>query len=153
GKIHPRSGNGARAAWGIYPARDGFVGVVSGPLRRWAAIAELMENPALADPMYQRNGAQSEHRGEIDALMLPWLIEHDKEDIYHRAQARGLPFGYVATPEDFFRSEQIAYRGFFHEIDHPVAGILRYPSMAARFSDGLWSLGRAPLLGEHSEAV
>lgn len=153
GEVHPRTGNGARAAWGIYPCADGFIGVVSGPLRRWANIAELMENPVLADVRYQRTGAQSELRDEIDAHMLPWLITHEKEDIYHRAQALGLPFGYVSTPADFFKSEQIQYRGFFHELDHPVAGPLRNPSIAAHFTDGLWESRRAPLLGEHTEEV
>lgn len=153
GQVYPRSGNGARAAWGIYPCADGFVGVVSGPLRRWANIATLMEEPILADDRYQQAGSQSELRDEIDALMLPWLVTHEKEEIYQKAQALGLPFGYVATPADLFKNEQLQYRGFFHEVDHPVAGPLRYPSIAAHFSDGLWESQRAPLLGEHTNEV
>jgi len=153
GEIYPRSGNGARAAWGIYPCADGFVGVVSGPLRRWANIATLMEEPILATERYQRSGAQAELRDEIDALMLPWLFAHEKEEIYQKAQALGLPFGYVSTPADFFKNEQLQYRGFFHEIEHPTAGTLKYPSVAAHFSDGLWESKRAPLLGEHTAEV
>jgi CoA:oxalate CoA-transferase len=151
--VYPRSGNGARAAWGIYPCLDGFVGVVSGPPRRWANVAELMENPVLAEEQYQQPGALSELRDEIDAHMLPWLVTHEKEDIYQRAQALGIPFGYVSTPADFFKSEQLQYRQFFHELDHPVAGKLRYPSVAAHFEDGLWESRRAPLLGEHSDEI
>jgi CoA:oxalate CoA-transferase len=151
--VHPRTGNGARAAWGIYPCADGFVGVVSGPLRRWANIATLMENPILADERYQRPGSQSELRDEIDAHMLPWLITHEKEEIYQQAQNLGLPFGYVSTPADFFKNEQLQYRNFFHEVEHPVAGTMRYPSMAAHFSDGLWESQRAPLLGEHTTEI
>jgi len=153
GAVWPRSGNGARAAWGMYPAADGFVGVVSGPARRWAMIGELMENEALKDPKYLAGGAQVELRDEIDAHMLPWLVTHEKEDIYHRAQALGLPFGYAATPADLFDVEQLQYRQFFQSIDHPVAGTARYPTVAAKFSDGLWELGRAPLLGEHTDEV
>ncbi|GMU39941.1 MAG: CoA transferase [Chloroflexota bacterium] len=153
GEIYPRSGNGARAAWGIYPCADGFVGVVSGPLRRWANIATLMEEPQLAEERFQRPGSQAELRDEIDALMLPWLLTHEKEEIYQKAQALGLPFGYVSTPADFFKNEQLQYRGFFHEVEHPVAGTMKYPSVAAHFSDGLWESKRAPLLGEHTAEV
>lgn len=153
GEVWPRSGNGARAAWGVYPAADGFVGVVSGPPRRWAMIPKLVESDELAEERFAAPGAQSTLRDEIDALMLPWLVTHEKEDIYHRAQALGMPFGFVATPSDFFKSEQLAYRNFFEEIDHPVVGTAQYPTMAARFTDGLWALGRAPLLGEHDAEV
>ncbi|MCC6238439.1 MAG: CoA transferase [Dehalococcoidia bacterium] len=151
--IPPRAGNGARAAWGLYPAADGWVGVVSGPARRWVNIGVLMESEELRSDRYLAPGAQTELRDEIDALMLPWLVTHEKEDIYHRAQALGLPFGYAATPPDLFEVEQLEYRGFFERIDHPVAGSLRYPTVAAKFTDGLWSLGRAPLLGEHTAEV
>ena len=152
-EIHPRTGNGARAAWGIYPCADGFIGVVSGPPRRWMNISTLMEDPTLADEKYLRTGAQSEFRDEIDAYMLPWLITHEKEDIYQKAQALGLPFGYVSTPADYFKNEQLQYRGYFHEVDHPVAGTMQYPSVAAHFTDGLWESKRAPLLGEHTLEV
>jgi formyl-CoA transferase len=153
GQVWPRSGNGSRAAWGLYPAADGFVGVVSGPARRWAMIGELMESEELKGERYLAPGAQAELRDEIDALMLPWLVTHEKEDIYHRAQALGLPFGYAATPPDLFEVEQLRYRGFFEEIEHPVAGRARYPTVAAKFSAGLWELGHAPLLGEHTDEV
>ncbi len=151
--IPSRAGNGSRAAWGLYPAADGWVGVVSGPARRWANIGVLMESEELRSERYLAPGAQMELRDEIDALMLPWLVTHEKEDIYHRAQALGLPFGYAATPPDFFEVEQLKHRGFFERIEHPVAGSARYPTVAAHFTDGLWSLGRAPLLGEHTTEV
>jgi crotonobetainyl-CoA:carnitine CoA-transferase CaiB-like acyl-CoA transferase len=153
GRIVTRSGNGSRAAWGVYPAADGFVGVVSGPARRWARIAEVVENPELAGERYMSPGAQSTLRDEIDALMLPYLVSHPKEETYHRAQALGLPFGFVATPADFFQSEQLAHRGFFQAIEHPAVGTVRYPSIGAHFTDGLWEQRRAPLLGEHTAEV
>ena len=153
GEVWPRTGNGARAAWGVYPAADGYVGVVSGPPRRWAMIPILVENEELASDRFMQPGAQSALRDEIDAHMLPFLVTHEKEDIYHRAQALGMPFGFVAAPSDFFKSEQLTYRKFFQEIDHPVVGTARYPTVAARFNDGLWDLGRAPLLGEHNAEI
>ncbi len=153
GEVWPRTGNGSRAAWGVYPAANGYVGVVSGPPRRWAMIPTLVESEELAADRFMQPGAQSALRDEIDAHMLPFLVTHEKEDIYHRAQALGMPFGFVATPSDFFKSEQLTYRKFFQEIDHPVVGTARYPTMAARFSDGLWDLGRAPLLGEHNAEI
>ena len=43
GRVIPRTGNRgySRAAWGIYPCRNGHVGVIAGPDRRWPAMVEL----------------------------------------------------------------------------------------------------------------
>ncbi|MFH1485398.1 MAG: CoA transferase [Chloroflexota bacterium] len=152
-EVYPRTGDGLRGAWGTYPCRDGFVGVISGPPRRWAAVSKLMDNPALADPRFSDSSGITAHRDEVDALMLPWLVQHDKEEVYHAAQKMGLPFGYVATTEDLLESAQFRERAFFTEVDHPEAGNLDYPTGPARMSETPWRTGRAPLLGEHNEEV
>ncbi len=51
-------------------------------------------------------------------------------------------------------SPQIEARGFIVEIDHPVAGKLKYPSRPYRFSKTPWRVERpAPLIGQHNEKV
>jgi crotonobetainyl-CoA:carnitine CoA-transferase CaiB-like acyl-CoA transferase len=49
----------------------------------------------------------------------------------------------------------MAHRGFFEEIDHPVAGKARYSTLPAHFSKGpdRWNRRHAPLLGEHNHEV
>ena len=142
-----------RAAWGPYPCRDGYAGVVAGPEHRWPMLARLVEQPELDSPRYRTPGARVTLRDEIDALMLPWLLEHDKHDIYHAAQALGMTFAYVATPKDMLESEQLKARQFFVDIDHPRAGKLSYPGAPFVMSETPWQHGRAPMLGEHNDEV
>ena len=61
--------------------------------------------------------------------------------------------GYVVTTEDLFHSEQLNFRNFFQEIDHPIAGRARYTGPPFRIGDAPWVVGRAPLLGEHTFEV
>jgi crotonobetainyl-CoA:carnitine CoA-transferase CaiB-like acyl-CoA transferase len=61
--------------------------------------------------------------------------------------------GYVATVEDLYGNAQLQSRGFFDEIDHPVAGRVSYPGVPFRVGDAASVRGRAPLLGEHTVAV
>ena len=65
GQEYTRVGNRGygRAAWGIYPSRDGHVGIIAGPDHRWPEVARIMEREELADPRFaSRRGRQRECR-------------------------------------------------------------------------------------------
>jgi crotonobetainyl-CoA:carnitine CoA-transferase CaiB-like acyl-CoA transferase len=157
GQEYTRVGNRGygRAAWGIYPCQDGYVGIIAGPDQRWPEVAEIMEREELSDPRFASRYGRLVHADEVDALMLPWLLDHDKVDVFKAGQEHGLAFTYVATMEDLLEMEQLTARDYFVQLDHPVTGPLQYPgrpiSPATR-SDA-WVYRRAPLLGEHTNEV
>ena len=164
GQEFTRAGNRGygRAAWGIYPCRDGYVGIIAGPDIRWPAVPEIMEREELADERFATRYGRLMNADEVEALMLPWLLEHDKADIFKLGQERGLAFAFVATMQDILEMEQLAGRDYFVELDHPVAGRYKYPGApvqpsepfdSAQNSGAAWVFQRAPLLGEHTEEV
>ena len=108
-----------RAAWGIYPCRDGYVGIIAGPDQRWPEVAGVMEREELSDPRFASRYGRLVHADEVDALMLPWLLDHDKQQIFKAGQERGLGFAFVATMQDILEMEQLIARGYFIELDHP----------------------------------
>ena len=168
-----------RAAWGIYPCQDGYVGIISGPDQRWPQVAQIMEREELADPRFASRQGRLIHADEVDALMLPWLLEHDKVDIFKAGQEEGLGFAYVSTMQDILEMEQLQERDYFVPLDHPVAGTFKYPgppisphlfehsltehsaNKSGSTSGGrpggrinsAWVYRRAPLLGEHDGEV
>lgn len=153
-----------RAAHGIYPCRDGYVGIIAAPDHRWPEVSQIMERADLADPRFATRNGRLVHADEVDALMLPWLLEHDKVEIFKIGQEHGLGFAYVATMDDILDMEQLAARGFFVELDHPVAGPFRYPGppvganlrmdcVTSEPEVNAWVYFRAPLLGEHTSEV
>ena len=82
------------------------------------------------------------------------MKEQTVEELYHKAQARRIPFAPVSTMGDLFNSEHLKARGFFAEITHPIAGTLPYPTTPAQFSATPWTLRRpAPCLGQHNAEV
>ena len=157
GQEYTRVGNRGygRAAWGIYPCRDGFVGVIAGPDHRWPEVARIMEREELADPRFASRRGRQDNADEVDALMLPWLIEHDKVDIFKAGQESGLGFSFVATMQDIIEMEQLLARDYFVEMEHPKAGTLRYPDAPIACEPGAeaWVFRRAPMLGEHNAEV
>ena len=150
-----RTGNRGygRAAWGPYPCRNGYVGVIAGPDHKWPEMSELMGIPELGDPKFDDRAGRGANADELDSLMLPWLMEHDKREIFESAQGRGLAFSYVATPEDILGWEHLESRGYFEEVEHPYGETLRHPSGPFR-TDGMnWRLEPAPALGQHNHEV
>jgi len=78
------------------------------------------------------------------------------EELYHRAQAKGLLWASVRYPEENLDDGHFQARGTFAAIDHPELGkALYYPvSVATDGKDRVTSLaGRAPRLGEHTGEV
>ena len=147
-----RTGNRGygRAAWGPYPCQDGYVGVIAGPDHKWPEMAELMGIAELADERFGNRAGRAENADELDSLMLPWLMRHDRHEIFERAQHRGLAFAYVAAPEDILGWEHLRERGFFGGVEHPKAGGLEHPMMPWRVGDCGWELDAAPMLGQHN---
>jgi crotonobetainyl-CoA:carnitine CoA-transferase CaiB-like acyl-CoA transferase len=77
------------------------------------------------------------------------MAEIDQLGITH-----DVPLSPVRTVKELVADEQLAYRGFFIEIDHPLAGKLKYPGAPYKLSATPWEIRRrAPLLGEHNEEI
>ena len=155
GASFTRTGNRGygRAAWGPYPCADGYVGVIGAPDHRWPAMADIMEIPALAELRFATRAGREEHADELDALMLPWLAQHEKQEIFERAQQRGLGFAYVATPGEILQLEHLREREYFARVEHPEAGTLQHPTGPFKIQGMEWRMEPAPLLGQHNVEV
>ena len=154
GQEYNRVGNRGygRAAWGIYPCQDGHVGIIAGPDTRWPEVARIMGREELSDPRFTSRAGRLEYADEVDAYMLPFLIDNKKVDIFKAGQESGLGFSFVATMKDILEMEQLLDRDYFVQLDHPVAGTLSYPGAPIKPEDSVdaWVFRRAPLLGEHT---
>ena len=93
-----------------------------------------MEREELAEPKYASRQGRLLYADEVDALMLPWLLDNDKVDIFKAGQEAGLGFGFVATMEDILEMEQLAARDYFVELDHGAAGTFKYPGAPIRMT-------------------
>jgi len=157
GQEYSRVGNRGygRAAWGIYPCADGHVGIIAGPDHRWPEVARIMGREELSDPRFTSRAGRLEHADEVDAYMLPFLIDNNKVDIFKSGQESGLGFSFVATMKDILEMEQLLDRDYFVQLDHPVAGTLTYPGAPITPEDSVeaWVFRRAPLLGEHTASA
>ncbi|MER7928749.1 CoA transferase [Streptomyces sp. NPDC096057] len=138
---------------GVYPAAgdDRWVAVSVTDEAQWHALTRLVELPC-------RNGdlaARRAHEDEIDAALAAWASRHDAHKLAETLQADGIAAAVVATGQDLVEAdEQLAARGFYPVLDHPLTGPVRHEGIVARLAATPGRLDRpAPLLGQHTAEV
>ena len=125
GRTLERDGNRdpAMAPHGVYPTLedDGWVAVVARSDEEWAALATLMEQPALAsDSRFDTLDARKANEDELDAIMASWTATLPGAEVEVRCQSEGVPAYVVQGSALAFADPQLQHRGHFVEIDHPL---------------------------------
>ncbi len=155
GVIRPRIG--INRFWptyptGIYPTRDGWLGVTTVTPSQWQSFCTLLELPALAaEPRYQVSINRLEDADTIDALLAPRLLERTALEWVEAGQAARIPLALAPTPADLLELDQYRGRGAWVEAEHPDQG--RFPAPGTPFRLHRTPAargGRAPRLGEHN---
>jgi len=134
----------------LLPCKDGWVHVHHSPSNP-RGLAALTGNPRLEAPEVLAAGMG--HANEIDQMLTEWLKDHTREEIQTTAQHMRVPFTMVQSIDEVLEDPQNEARGFFVEIDHPVAGKLKYPRPPFHMPESPWLPVRAPLLGEHNQEI
>ena len=148
----PFSGSGGPG--GLSRAKDGWVMLTTLEPHQWQGLLRAMGNPAWADEEWcQSPESRMANMEKIAAHKDAWGQTLEREALYHMAQAEGTPAAPVRDVAEVMAWRQPNARGFFREVDHPRAGRLQVPTMPYRFSNASWVGRRAPLLGEHDQAI
>ncbi|MCC7363843.1 MAG: CoA transferase [Dehalococcoidia bacterium] len=148
-----RRGNHMASYIGIYPCIDGHVGVHV-MARNWDPFLDCIERPDLRDdPRFVTQVERTLNNDDLLAELYGWAATVKKREIYERAGRMRAPIAFVHTMADIIESPQLNARGFLQRIDHPVAGEAVYVGPPWWMGPDAWSAGRAPLLGEHTDAV
>ncbi|MDO8674002.1 MAG: CoA transferase [Dehalococcoidia bacterium] len=139
----------------LLPCKDGKTYFVLPEEAHWHRFVAVMGNPewAKSDKFQDRDG-RTRNRKELELLVGKWMIERTRDEIIRVCQANRVPFAPLNDMADLANSEHLAARDYFAEIEHPEAGLLRYPSASYKYEKTPWQVRRpAPLLGQHNEQV
>lgn len=132
---------------------DSWVAIAVASDAQWAALRAALGDPDwAADPRLATAAGRAEVHDTIDDHLQAWCRCRSADDIVAVLWDAGVPVGKVVQPHHQPDVEQLAARGFFEELDHPVIGRSRYGALPLRFSLGpqRFHTRHAPLLGEHN---
>ncbi|MCY3504761.1 MAG: CoA transferase [Chloroflexi bacterium] len=151
-----RSGNRHAESFhplGILPCKDGAVCIAVSSPAQWEGFCLALEMPELLDDeRFATGGDRFDNAAELDAIILPWLLERPRQEIVERLQECNVPTSPVLDVLSVQNDEQLADRGFWQPLPHLGEGVVG-PSLPVRgpvVGDGR---PRAPELGEDTETV
>lgn len=138
----------------IFRCRDGHIVVIGGATGFPLMMAVLIEQPELENnPLFQNLWLRIIQWQDFEKILLPYLAEHDREDLLTRAQELRIPFAAVMDPRSLLENEHLRQRAFFSEIEQPGLGKLPIALHAFRMSETPLSTGPAPALGADTKEV
>lgn len=155
----PRAGNRrpVTSPFGIFPCADGFVAMLVLQPAHWQAMArwisEECDNDGVLDEVFNDLTVRNEASDAVDAWTEELTRQHTKLDLFVEAQRRGIPLTPVNTVADLRADPHLAAAGWWRSEDHPALGSYQVPGAPFRTSHDWWAWTRAPLLGEHTDAV
>jgi crotonobetainyl-CoA:carnitine CoA-transferase CaiB-like acyl-CoA transferase len=140
----------------IFPCKDGFVSLIAPQIEQWKRLVAVLGTPEWTkEPRYRdRKAIAEQYPDEVNAKIIPWMMEHTKEEIYKLCQENRVPAVPVYDIAETINHRQIKEMNYFVELDHPAAGKLKYAKGPCTFEKSDWEWQKAaPLLGENNEQV
>jgi benzylsuccinate CoA-transferase BbsF subunit len=158
GEIVTRNGNRSErdAPHGVYPSRgeDRWIAIAARDDAEWAALAACVAQDWARDPRLATAAARRSRSDELDQRLAAWTRDFGAAELAERLQAAGVPAAPVQDLGEVLDDPQLAHRGHFATVPHPVLGALRCERSGLRLGASPGRLERAgPLLGEHNQLV
>ena len=135
---------------------DCWVAVAVATDQQWDALCVAIGRPAWAeDPALRHAAGRRSGHDAIDEHLSAWCSSRGGDEVVDTLCAAGVPVAKVMQPHRQTEIDQLAHRGFFERVEHPVNPTASHSTLPIRLENGPASFHRspAPLLGEHTRAL
>jgi crotonobetainyl-CoA:carnitine CoA-transferase CaiB-like acyl-CoA transferase len=134
---------------------DSWVAIAVATDEQWAGLCEALGRPRWAMDTALSAAGRREQHGLIDEHLSAWCQHRSGDEIVGRLWDAGVPVAKVMQPHRQTELPQLAFRGFFEDVAHPVNDPVPHSTVPVRFSGGpdRFQLHPAPLLGQHNHEL
>lgn len=150
----------------IWPCRGGYVafgiygGKLGAPSNR--ELVKWMDSEGLAPDFLKQiewdafdvTKVSQEEFNQLEETIGVFFRKHNRAELYEEALKRDMMLYPVATSQDIYEDPQLGARDFWTAVDHGELGTITYPETFVKLSATPCSIRRrAPLIGEHNQAI
>lgn len=159
GRVAGRIGNKDDRAvpHAVYPCLDSdtWCAIAVFTDEEWRSFCKILENPAWSeDPKFSTFQKRKENEDYLDLLISDWSINFRAGEVMSMMQAAGIAAGVVQMPKEVLKDVQMAHRGYFTKLKHPVLGEYNFEGSCSKLSETPAKLTMpSPCLGEHNYFV
>ena len=152
GTRHPSS-----TPFQAFKTSDGHVvvAIMGGATDQWPLLCAALDHPELIDdPRYETGWSRTQHYDELIPVIEEAMLTKTTAEWVEIISELGIPVGPVQDIAQVANDPQMAYRGMFTELEHPVLGAVKStgnPVNMSRTPSG--PSVPAPDLGEHTDGV
>ena len=129
--IRTRMGvNRVRATYplGIYPCRDGWLGVTALTPSQWTSLCRLLGIEYLTRvEKYWESLARLEDAEILDPIIASRVRDHSARELARKGQSMRIPLSIVPTMDELINVDQYASREAFGAVTHPDLGTVQLP--------------------------
>jgi CoA:oxalate CoA-transferase len=142
------------APFEAFPAADGHVILAVGT-KQWERFCHAVGRPDLAaHPHFATNALRAEHVEELREILAPITRRKSVAAWVSEMEAIGVPCGPVNTVDRVVQDPQVKAREMLVEVQDAAVGPIPVAGLPIKLSVTPGKVGgRAPCLGEHTEAV
>ena len=140
--------------FGVFKAADGWVAVCAPHRPQWIELCRVMKRPELVDDVrFATDGARRSHAADIEAIVEAFTAVHTRKQLDDMI-AGSFPFGPVFDAHDIMTDEHFRSRDMRVSLEQPGTDPVIVPGVPVKLSETPGRGDRrAPLLGEHTEAI
>ena len=135
---------------------DSWIAIAVTTDQQWESLCGALGSPSWAeDPKLSLEAGRRAQQDLIDEQLAAWCERRNRDDIVATLWDAGVPVAKVMQPHRQTELDQLAFRGFFEEVEHPVNGRAKLSTVPMRFSGGpgVFHTHAAPLLGQHNHEL
>ncbi len=118
---------------GVFPCRDGWIGLTVLTPSQWHAFCELLDMVEFRDvELFQSSVGRLEAVDVLEPVIRDKLLSHSAEELFYRAQHATIPLARVPTMEELFQVDQFVQRNAFAPVDMGNGQTLQAPTVPFR---------------------
>lgn len=137
----------------MLPCKDGWVAIAAQSAAQWEGLCTMIGRTDLLEARTATGEPRVLSREELERELTEAFKDKTRAELFELGGLFRCPTGMAYDVAELVHDPHLRARGFFQLVEHPLAGALPLAGSPWDFPASPWQQGRAPLLGEHNEAV